>query len=62
QIIGKIEFLRGRAPNAKIEVDGGINLEIVKLVKEAGADIIVSASYIFQSKNPKAAFEELTRI
>jgi ribulose-phosphate 3-epimerase len=32
---------------AKIEVDGGINAETGKLCVEAGADILVSASYIF---------------
>lgn len=61
QIISKIEFLRERAPNVKIEVDGGINLETAKLAKEAGADILVSASYIFGSENPKKAYEQLVK-
>lgn len=62
QVIGKIEFLRERAPNAKLEVDGGINQETAKLAKEAGADIIVSASYIFGNPEPKKAYEELLKI
>lgn len=61
QIVSKIEFLRERAPNVKIEVDGGINLETAKLAKEAGADILVSASYIFGSENPKKAYEQLVK-
>ena len=32
---------------AKIEVDGGINDKTGKLAAQAGADILVSASYIF---------------
>ncbi|EQD43710.1 ribulose-phosphate 3-epimerase, partial [mine drainage metagenome] len=32
---------------ALIEVDGGINLDTAKICKEAGADVVVSASYIF---------------
>lgn len=36
----------------KISVDGGINQETATLVKNAGADIAVSGSYIFNS-NPK---------
>lgn len=55
----KISFLRQIAPDAKIEVDGGITPGTARLVKIAGADILVSASYIFESKNPKQAYEEL---
>ena len=61
-IINKIEFLREKAPNAKIEVDGGINAETGELAKEAGADILVSASYIFESKNPKKTYEQLKNL
>lgn len=62
QVIGKIEFLKEMAPDVKLEVDGGINLETAKLVKEAGADTVVSASYIFGSENSKVAFEELSKL
>lgn len=31
-----------------IEVDGGINYETAKLVKDAGADVLVAGSYIFK--------------
>lgn len=60
--LDKIKFLRASFPNAKIEVDGGVNLETAKLVKEAGADIVVSASYIFDSPDPGKAYEELSAI
>lgn len=62
KVLDKIEFLRERRPGAKIEVDGGINLETVKLVKEAGADYIVSASYIFEADDPKEAYRRLIEI
>lgn len=62
EALEKIKFLRKAAPNARIEVDGGITPETGKLVKDAGADILVSASYILQSQNPKKAFEELSKI
>jgi len=61
-IINKIELLREKSPNAKIEVDGGVNAETGKLAKEAGADMLVSASYIFESKNPKKAYEQLKNL
>ncbi|TSC89601.1 MAG: ribulose-phosphate 3-epimerase [Parcubacteria group bacterium Gr01-1014_3] len=62
KILGKIKFLRVNAPDAIIEVDGGINQETAQLAREAGADILISASYIFSSTDPKAAFEELSRL
>lgn len=61
-VLQKIKFLRNFAPNAKIEVDGGITLETARLAKAAGADTIVSASYIFGSKNPKRSYKALRRI
>ncbi|MEK7464710.1 MAG: hypothetical protein AAB617_02950 [Patescibacteria group bacterium] len=57
----KIKFLKKNAPKAKIEIDGGMNLENAKLVKRAGADFIVSASYIFDHHHPKKAFQELSK-
>lgn len=61
-VINKIKFVRERAPNAKIEVDGGMNLRTGKLVKSAGADILVSASYLWESKNPRKAFDQLLNL
>lgn len=60
--LDKIKILKGNgyADNI-IEVDGGINLETAKLCKQAGADILASASYIWGSQNPKKAFEELSK-
>lgn len=62
EVIDKIKFLRQNLPDAIIEIDGGINPETAKLCKEAGADILVSASYIFQSENPKTAYQDLSRV
>jgi len=61
-VLQKIRFLRNFAPNAKIEVDGGITPEIAREVKKAGANAIVSASYIFNGENPRKAYEELKRL
>lgn len=54
----KIKDLRKNCPDAIIEVDGGINFEVGKKVKEAGADIICVASYIFNSRNIKKVIED----
>lgn len=42
-----------------IEVDGGINTETAKLVKEAGAEILVAGSYIFGADDMRKAVENL---
>ena len=62
EAVGRIGFLRQAVPHATIEVDGGMNPETVRLVKAAGADTIVSSSYIFNAADPKKAYEELVRI
>ncbi len=58
----KLKWLKYALPNAIIEVDGGITPETAKWAKDAGADSIVSASYIFGSKDPEKAYEELQKI
>lgn len=61
-VLVKIKTLREQYPNLKIEVDGGINPETAKLAKEAGADIAVSGSYIFNSPMPEEAYKNLKNI
>jgi ribulose-phosphate 3-epimerase len=46
----------------EIEVDGGINYQTAKLVKKAGANIIVAGSFIFTSKNYKKVIEGLRNV
>lgn len=42
-----------------IEVDGGINGETGKLCKDAGADVLVAGSYVFNAQDRKKAIESL---
>lgn len=58
----KISVLRQSMPSAKIEVDGGINIVTARQVKTAGADSVVSDSYIFGSDDPREAYEKLEEI
>lgn len=60
--LDKIRALREKFPDVKIEVDGGVNLENALAIKNAGADILVSASYIWNSENPKKAYKNLQSI
>jgi ribulose-phosphate 3-epimerase len=62
-VIDKIKELRELAskknPNLLIEVDGGVNDKNAKILKEAGADILVAGSYVFKSDDYKKAIESL---
>jgi len=59
-MLPKIKELRELAPDIDIEVDGGINAKTAKLAVKAGANILVSGSYIFGAKDRKKAIEMLT--
>jgi ribulose-phosphate 3-epimerase len=48
------QLIREANSHALVQVDGGINDETVKLVKEAGADVVVAGSYIFKQNIIKA--------
>ena len=47
-MLQKIRDLCSIDPNIDIQVDGGINNKTSKLVKEAGANILVAGSYLFK--------------
>lgn len=55
----KIRRLRELKPELNIIVDGGVNAETAALCREAGANILVSGSYIFKAEDRIAAIESL---
>ena len=57
--LDKIKWLREMRPDLDIEVDGGINAETAKQCIDAGANILVSGSYIFKSEDRIKAIESL---
>lgn len=57
--LDKIRMLRKLEPNLDIEVDGGINAETAKQVILAGANVLVSGSYIFGAEDREAAILSL---
>ncbi|MDG1333555.1 MAG: ribulose-phosphate 3-epimerase [Crocinitomicaceae bacterium] len=44
---------------AKIEVDGGVNLDTGKRLIDAGADVLVAGSFVFKSDNPTTTISDL---
>ncbi len=55
----RIRALRGRAPGLPINVDGGINAKTAALCRDAGADILVSGSFLFGAEDAAAAVASL---
>jgi ribulose-phosphate 3-epimerase len=64
--IDKISYLNKKRLENKydylIEVDGGINLETAKTVRESGCDVIVVGSFLFNRKDRKTLIEELENV
>src|SRR5574344_990245 len=61
--VKKVQQLRqlilNHQANVLIEVDGGVQRETAPRLVKAGADVLVSGSYIFKNKNPEEAIHEL---
>lgn len=62
----KIKTLRTKVnklnKDIDIQIDGGVGLNNISLVTEAGANIIVSGSTIYKSENPANTIKELKRL
>lgn len=58
-IVPKIRQLCALKPGLNIQVDGGINDTTAQLVKEAGANVLVAGSYIFNAQNRAEAIAKL---
>ncbi len=59
--VDRIKFVRDIAPQAVISVDGGITEETAQKVAAAGANRIVSSSFIWNSTSSKNAYELLLK-
>ena len=56
------ELINRKGAATLIEVDGGVNLETGKLLIDAGADILVAGSFVFNSSNPTATISALSKL
>ncbi len=63
EVITKIEALRSeidrRDLDVEVHVDGGVNLETARRCLQAGADVLVAATGIFASDDPRRAARDL---
>lgn len=62
-VVQKVEKLKDLihhyGSKALIEVDGGVNLETGKTLVEAGADVLVAGSFVFNADEPRKAISDL---
>jgi len=56
------EMITQKGLNTLIEVDGGVNFETGKKLFDAGANVLVSGSFIFQSANPEKKIADLLSV
>jgi len=57
KIEGAKKMIDGR--DVLLAVDGGVNAENIKFLREKGVDVVVAGSYIFKSKNYEEAIRKL---
>ena len=66
EILDKTRLLRRMidesGSKALIQIDGGVNAETATLLVEAGADVLVSGSYIFKAADPIATIHDLKQL
>lgn len=56
----KLSAMRDKInPNCLIEVDGGVSNKNIQMLKDAGVDIVVAGSYVFNHKDKKEAIASL---
>ncbi len=62
KVIQLRDLIEKSGSKAKIEVDGGINLETGKMLLAAGADVLVAGSFVFKSENPSNTILQLKNL
>ena len=53
------ELIERSGSKALIQIDGGVNDKTAPLLVEAGADVLVSGSYIFKATDPIQTIHDL---
>lgn len=56
------DLILSKNAETKIEIDGGVNIQNAPKLMEAGADILVAGSFVFNSPDPVQTIHELKSI
>jgi ribulose-phosphate 3-epimerase len=57
----KIQYIRAMLGERDLEVDGGIDDKTARTVIEAGANVLVAGSYIYQNPSRLEAIDKLRK-
>lgn len=55
-------MIKSSGSKAKIEIDGGVNIENAPKLLAAGADVLVAGNFVFKSKDPAATIATLKKL
>ncbi len=56
------QFIDSKGSKALIQVDGGVQADTAPRLVEAGADVLVSGSYVFKASDPVATIHDLKQL
>ena len=56
------ELILKKNSQALIEIDGGVNYDTGRRLKEAGADVLVAGSFVFGAENPSETIANLKKL
>jgi ribulose-phosphate 3-epimerase len=56
------ELINNKRAKTLIEIDGGVTSKNAKALVDAGADVLVTGSFVFKSDNPTQTIHELKKI
>ncbi|WP_428224336.1 ribulose-phosphate 3-epimerase [Flavobacterium sp.] len=56
------ELIKHKGASTLIEIDGGVTTKNAKQLVEAGADVLVAGSFVFNSENPQQTIVDLKAI
>ena len=56
------QLIKDTGSKALIEIDGGVNLETGRQLAEAGADILVAGSFVFNATDPADVIKQLKNL
>lgn len=56
------ELINRKKAHTLIEIDGGVNADNAKDLIDAGADVLVAGSFVFNSSNPTQTIKDLKEI
>lgn len=59
EVLEKVRYIRSICPDLDIELDGGVNEQNAKTITDAGVNILVGGSSVYQSNDPEKTIRRL---